>query len=56
MRWPHGAATAALPSLLKRDPEVGRYLDPQTIDGLFDTAYHFKHVDTIFDRVFGQQA
>ena len=41
--------------LLKQDREIGRYLDPQTIDGLFDTAYHLKHVDTIFDRVFGQQ-
>ncbi len=41
--------------LLKRAPEVGRYLAPQTIEGLFDTAYHLKHVDTIFRRVFGQQ-
>jgi adenylosuccinate lyase len=40
--------------LLKRDPEIGRLLDPQTIDGLFDTGYHFKHVDTIFRRVFGE--
>ncbi len=38
--------------LLKRDPEIARILDPQTIDGLFDTGYHFKHVDTIFRRVF----
>jgi adenylosuccinate lyase len=42
--------------LLKADPEITRYLDPQTIEGLFDPAYHFKHVDTIFNRVFGQQA
>jgi adenylosuccinate lyase len=42
--------------LLKADPEVARRLDPQTIDGLFDPAYHLKHVDTIFTRVFGQQA
>jgi adenylosuccinate lyase len=40
--------------LLKRDPEIARYLSPQTIDGLFDTAYHLKHVDTIFRRVFGE--
>jgi len=39
--------------LLKRDPEIVRFLDPDTIDGLFDTAYHLKHVDTIFRRVFG---
>src|SRR5437764_4879440 len=42
--------------LLKADPEITRHLDPQTIDGLFDLAYHLKHVDTIFARVFGQQA
>ena len=39
--------------LLKADPEIARYLAPETIDGLFDTAYHLKHVDTIFRRVFG---
>jgi adenylosuccinate lyase len=42
--------------LLKVDPEITRHLDAQTIDGLFDPAYHLKHVDTIFTRVFGQQA
>jgi len=40
--------------LLKRDPEIARLLDPDTIDGLFDTAYHLKYVDTIFRRVFGE--
>jgi len=40
--------------LLKADPEISRYLTEQTIDGLFDTAYHLKHVDTIFHRVFGE--
>src|SRR6516164_449232 len=40
--------------LLKRDPEIARLLEPQSIDGLFDTAYHLKHVDTIFRRVFGE--
>ena len=40
--------------LLKRDPDIARLLDPQTIDGLFDPAYHQKHVDTIFRRVFGE--
>jgi len=39
---------------LKHDPEITRFLDPETIDGLFDTAYHLKHVDTIFRRVFGE--
>jgi adenylosuccinate lyase len=40
--------------LLKHDPEIARFLDPDVIDGLFDTAYHLKHVDTIFRRVFGE--
>jgi adenylosuccinate lyase len=40
--------------LLKADPEIGRYLTPQMIDGLFDAAYHLKQVDTIFRRVFGE--
>ncbi|MBV9553848.1 MAG: adenylosuccinate lyase [Alphaproteobacteria bacterium] len=39
--------------LLKADPEIARYLDAFTIDGLFDLSYHLKHVDTIFARVFG---
>jgi adenylosuccinate lyase len=40
---------------LKKDSEISRFLEPQTIDGLFDTAYHLKHVDTIFRRVFGDE-
>ena len=48
----HGGGRFA--DLLKRDPEITRFLDPETIDGLFDTAYHLKHVDTIFRRVFGE--
>src|SRR6516162_6185389 len=40
--------------LLKADPEITRFLDPQTIDGLFDLGYHLKHVETIFARVFGK--
>ena len=39
---------------LKSDPEVTRFIAAQKIDGLFDTAYHLKHVDTIFRRVFGE--
>jgi adenylosuccinate lyase len=39
---------------LKTDPEISLYLTAQTIDGLFDSAYHLKHVDTIFRRVFGE--
>jgi adenylosuccinate lyase len=39
---------------LKADPAVTRLIPPEKIDGLFDTAYHLKHVDTIFRRVFGE--
>jgi adenylosuccinate lyase len=39
---------------LKADPAVTRRIPPDKIDGLFDTAYHLKHVDTIFRRVFGE--
>jgi adenylosuccinate lyase len=41
------------PQNLKDDPEVSRHLDARRIDGMFDAAYHLKHVDTIFRRVFG---
>lgn len=40
-------------SFLKNDPEVAAILTPDQIDDMFDDAYHLKHVDTIFDRVFG---
>jgi adenylosuccinate lyase len=40
--------------LLKADAEIGCYITPQAIDGLFDPSYHLKHVDTIFRRVFGE--
>jgi adenylosuccinate lyase len=42
--------------LLKADSEVTRYLTPAAIDASFDVAYHHKHVDTIFRRVFGDAA
>jgi adenylosuccinate lyase len=40
--------------LLKRDAEVAKHLSPAALDALFDDAYHTKHVDTIFRRVFGE--
>jgi adenylosuccinate lyase len=43
----------SLLDLLKADPEVSERLSHDQLDTLFDLAYHFKHVDTIFDRVFG---
>ncbi len=43
----------ALLDLLKADTDVRERLTEAEIEALFDLAYHFKHVDTIFDRVFG---
>ncbi len=40
--------------LLKTDPEVKKYLNDAEISEQFDLGYHFKHVDTIFKRVFGE--
>ena len=37
--------------LLKADEDV--ILSDAELEELFDLSYHFKHVDTIFDRVFG---
>ncbi len=39
--------------LLKGDEEVTAALSPEQLEEKFDLGYHFKHVDTIFDRVFG---
>ncbi len=38
--------------LLKADEEV--VLSNADLEALFDLGYHFKHVDTIFNRVFGE--
>jgi adenylosuccinate lyase len=47
----HGGARFA--DRLKADPEITGRLSPAAIDASFDNAYHLKHVDTIFRRVFG---
>jgi adenylosuccinate lyase len=39
-------------TLLKADPEVRAKLSEAEIETNFDLGYHFKHVDTIFGRVF----
>jgi adenylosuccinate lyase len=51
--YDQGGGKVRFADLLKADPEIGRYLSPEQIDASFDTAYHLKHVDTIFRRVFG---
>ena len=40
--------------LLKADKDVAKVLSAHELEGLFDLGYHLKHVDTIFERVFGQ--
>ncbi len=39
---------------LKADAEVAKYLKPAELEAMFDLGYHLKHVDTIFERVFGK--
>lgn len=39
--------------LLGQDADVTAALSSDELDGLFDLEYHTKHVDTIFQRVFG---
>ncbi len=38
---------------LNTDPAVSDRLSPPELEALFDVAYHTKHVDTVFERVFG---
>jgi adenylosuccinate lyase len=44
--------TLNLLDLLKADADVTARLSGEQLDSLFDLGYHFKHVDTIFARVF----
>ncbi len=41
---------------LKADPVVSKAMTDAELEDLFDLGYHFKHVDTIFARVFGEGA
>jgi adenylosuccinate lyase len=43
----------SLLDLLKADADVTARLSADQLTELFDLGYHMKHVDTIFDRVFG---
>jgi adenylosuccinate lyase len=43
----------SLMELLKSDADVAAHLSVEEIEDKFDLGYHFKHVDTIFERVFG---
>jgi adenylosuccinate lyase len=49
--WDHGADFLAE---LKADVDVSAKLKAADLDAMFDLAYHTRHVDTIFKRVFGE--
>jgi adenylosuccinate lyase len=50
-----GDRTGMFGKLLKDDPEVAGKLSAGEIDAMFDDFYHLKHVDAIFERVFGPE-
>ena len=43
----------SLMELLKADEDVAKALSAQEIEEKFNLDYHFRQVDTIFQRVFG---
>ena len=50
--WESDGAQSLL-DLLKADPEVTALLSPEQLERQFDLEHHYKHVDTVFRRVFG---
>ncbi|MXO85515.1 adenylosuccinate lyase [Altererythrobacter aurantiacus] len=50
--WESDGALSLL-SLLKQDEQVRNALSEQQLEEKFDLDYHFRQVDTIFERVFG---
>ena len=47
------AGEGTLLELLKADPNVASAVPAKDLEAMFDNEYHFKHVDTVFQRVFG---
>jgi len=43
-------------TFLKADPDVRKHLSEAELEENFDLGYHLKHVDTIFQRVFGKSS
>jgi adenylosuccinate lyase len=50
----HGRQGPSFLENLKADAEVTKAVPARELEALFDLAYHLKHVDTIFRRVFGK--
>ncbi len=53
--WESDGALSLL-DLLRADGEVTGRLSNDELEALFDLDYHFRRIDVIFDRVFGQSA
>jgi len=53
--WESDGALSLL-KLLQDDAEVTALLSPEAIEAQFDLGYHLRHVDTIFERVFGHSS
>jgi len=53
--WESDGALSIL-DLLKADPEVTAVLPTDKLEESFDLGYHFRQIDTIFERVFGRSA
>ncbi|HEV2866262.1 MAG TPA: adenylosuccinate lyase [Allosphingosinicella sp.] len=52
--WEADGALSLL-DLLKADGEVAALLPPEQLEAQFDLDYHYKHVETIFERVFSER-
>ena len=50
--WESDGALSLL-DLLKADSDVSQRLSSDELNALFDLDYHFKNVETVFDRLFG---
>jgi len=44
-----------LQEILQEDQEVMAFVSKEELENIFDLGYHLKHVDTIFEQVFGKQ-
>ena len=51
--WESDGALSLL-DLLKADADVAAKMSPADLEERFNLDYHFKHIDTIFTRVFGE--
>jgi adenylosuccinate lyase len=51
-----GDRAGAFAAKLKADPQISARLSAADIGAMFDDFYHLKHVDALFERVFGPDA